>query len=537
MDDYEEQPIELRVAKNKTKSIGSLSDYLLEQSALSDVFVRRNKSAQTNDLKFSDIRHLTLIDEVSIIKELSPVHTTQYSEATKEKSILRYLITGNDDSGLVAKPKKNIVDNRKGRLDVIKELIAFHKEELKEYDYCTKDKELPEASHELEQQIQRLELSVAKRNEYTESLYSQTRELESTIDSNWKEWKENESRLLSVRELLSRAELLNQHYENDVSRLEAIYETSGYFADLEIGTCPTCNHFFNENGHFDCNTEDIENINSASKAEILKIRGLVNELETTVKKLTLEETELNDLIQISKQKHLKYQAEQMESQSNKLKISLHKLEIFKKKLARCKQIKKLIERILDLCKKKSEYEVEINPGEGNYEYVDLSTTMMTDLCCSVKDLLTEWGYGEIDSVSFSESTSDLVINGKDRSLSGKGYRALSYAAFVVGLMQDCIKYKRGHSGIVLLDSPLCTLRSKHIERDSYSANDVIRDETKEKFYEAISKYKGMGQIIILDNDGPLEPKKLNLGFTEFTEDLKKGRYGFFPMNRDQSSIT
>ncbi|WP_305425746.1 hypothetical protein [Photobacterium leiognathi] len=96
-------------------------------------------------------------------------------------------------------------------------------------------------------------------------------------------------------------------------------------------------------------------------------------------------------------------------------------------------------------------------------------------------------------------------------------------------MQFCIKNNRGHSGIVLLDSPLCTLRSKYvININNIDKKDIIMDLTKEKFYSAISQYKGLGQIIILENDAPAEPSSLELGFTEFTEDKNLGRYGFYP---------
>jgi hypothetical protein len=95
-------------------------------------------------------------------------------------------------------------------------------------------------------------------------------------------------------------------------------------------------------------------------------------------------------------------------------------------------------------------------------------------------------------------------------------------------MHTCLKNNLPHSGVVILDSPLCTLRSRHVNKSAQiDNNDIISDETKEAFYTSIAKYKGLGQIIILDNDGPSNPKSLDVGYTEFTEDTTVGRYGFF----------
>ncbi|HDM7598171.1 TPA: hypothetical protein PZ808_003113, partial [Staphylococcus aureus] len=101
---------------------------------------------------------------------------------------------------------------------------------------------------------------------------------------------------------------------------------------------------------------------------------------------------------------------------------------------------------------KSEYKIEIDPMDGNYNFDNLTTSNVTKLCNTIKTILIDWGYGDIESVSFSEESSDLIIDGEHRQLAGKGYRALSYSAFIIGLMQDCISNNRGHSGVVLLDS-------------------------------------------------------------------------------------
>ncbi|MBT0343351.1 ATP-binding protein, partial [Vibrio campbellii] len=65
--EYDGKPIDLRVGKKPTQKVDTLNNYLLDISKLNGKKVRRNLSGITNDLFFSDIRHLTLIDETSII--------------------------------------------------------------------------------------------------------------------------------------------------------------------------------------------------------------------------------------------------------------------------------------------------------------------------------------------------------------------------------------------------------------------------------------------------------------------------------------
>ncbi|MBT0341797.1 hypothetical protein, partial [Vibrio campbellii] len=459
-----------------------------------------------------------------IIKESSPIITGQNGEDTKEKSILRFLSTGKDDSGIVSKPKKDVISNRKGRMEFIDHIIDEYNSELNEKNYCMQDES------EIDSQITKLENSIEKLSFDIQSQYDRVSEFETTIDDSWKEWNFNESRLLNVEELLSRSDLLSQHYFNDIERLQSVQETSSLFLELEFGNCPMCKKTLGGDGHVECNTDDIETISTSSMKEIEKIKNLISELDVTRDVLKNEKAFLIDEIKINKENHFKYQEELKNFTSRNLKSNLEKLDVFKAKLNEQSQVKRIMEKISSLSTAKSEYKIEIDPMDGNYNFDNLTTSNVTKLCNTIKTILIDWGYGDIESVSFSEESSDLIIDGEHRQLAGKGYRALSYSAFIIGLMQDCISNNRGHSGVVLLDSPLCTLRSRHIAKSkNYQEKDIISNSIKEKFYASISKYSSSGQVIILENDGPAEPGSLNLGFTEFTEDRNRGRYGFYPI--------
>ncbi|WP_305840647.1 coiled-coil domain-containing protein [Photobacterium leiognathi] len=522
---FSESPITLRVGKKATKTVGLLNDYLLDVVNLKNKKVRRNLSGNTDKFSFSFMRHLTLIDETSIIKESSPILTEQRGEETKEKSIIRFLTTGKDDSGIISRPKKEVILNRRGRIELIEQLIDDYTSELDSYSYSSQD------NKELNEQIDKIESSINELNNKLYQQYDRVKEYELAIDGHFKDLKENESRLVIIDELLSRSKLLSQHYENDIDRLESIYETNILFSELQLVNCPACRKVLDTSEHLECDAEDISRINTASVIEIEKINNLITELDVTQSNLELERYELLVKIKNNRDGYLEKQEQVSQYTSCDIKDNIDKLDVFKNKLNNLKQISHIFEKIDSLIYQKSNYKKEIDPLNGNYDFDDLTTANMTELCETIKVLLNDWNYSDVDSVSFSELECDLVINGENRQLAGKGYRALSYSAFIIGLMQFCIKNNRGHSGIVLLDSPLCTLRSKYvINTNNIDKKDIIMDSTKEKFYSAISQYKGLGQIIILENDAPAEPSSLELGFTEFTEDKNLGRYGFYPVS-------
>jgi hypothetical protein len=520
--DYMNEPESLIVGRKATKKNRTLNSYFLSVSDLNDKKVRRNKSGVADVLSFTFLRHLFLIDEISIIREDSPVYTGQNGEKPKEESVLRVLLTGKDDSGIESKPKQKVIDNRKGRMEVLDGLINDYQKELSEFD------DISINSDELGGQIEKLGASIAFDNEKLKALYERVDVYESTIDGYWTKWKESESRLLTVNELISRLELLNQHYDSDLSRLESLQEAGTAYTNLDIGVCPICNSEYNLENHDACSSDDVDNILLASNAEMSKIDSLKNELEKTRDNLALEKNNLLVEIDINKSKHNNAQVDKSQFISEFIKSTVNNLDTLRVTLRDRKQAFRLVTKLNDLIEQKAQYEVEIDPMDGDYNFDELTTSTTSDFCIIVQKLLNEWGYGENTSVSFSEETCDLVIDGYDRNLAGKGYRALSYSAFSIGLMHTCLKNNLPHSGVVILDSPLCTLRSRHVNKSAQiDNNDIISDETKEAFYTSIAKYKELGQIIILDNDGPSNPKSLDVGYTEFTEDTTVGRYGFF----------
>lgn len=73
---------------------------------------------------------------------------------------------------------------------------------------------------------------------------------------------------------------------------------------------------------------------------------------------------------------------------------------------------------------------------------------------SVESILADWHFPEAGRVHFDPNTRDLVIAGKPRGARGKGLRAITHAAFTLGLLAHCRASRTPHPGFVILDSPL-----------------------------------------------------------------------------------
>jgi hypothetical protein len=144
---------------------------------------------------------------------------------------------------------------------------------------------------------------------------------------------------------------------------------------------------------------------------------------------------------------------------------------------------------------------------------------------NVQGLLEAWKYPDLTRVTFSDEKVDLIISGKERSSEGKGFRAIAYAAFMIGLLDYCAdsRTELPHPGIVVLDSPLVTYK----RRDTTPGEEISEDVTA-AFYEALAKLPAGKQVIVLENNDPPAAIHGQINYTHFSRSAT-GRYGFFPV--------
>ena len=161
----------------------------------------------------------------------------------------------------------------------------------------------------------------------------------------------------------------------------------------------------------------------------------------------------------------------------------------------------------------------VSPSKIDKAFTTLPPNAHDEFATAVQEILRKWTFPELGRVVYDTSSEDIVITRKARSDNGKGFRAITYAAFMIALLREARRKKLSHPGFVLLDSPLVTYR----EPDEHMGEGV-----KLAFYHGLAEELGSAQVIVLENEEPPEDIKKSISFTGFTKNPSMGRYGLFP---------
>lgn len=504
--------------RNGTFDGANLSEFLLRLMGVVDVQLKVNAQNKTRKLSFRDIARLTLIDETRIITEGSPVYTamTNFYEFTVEKSSFRYLLTENVDNELVEKEEKKVFESRiKGKMELIESLILSKIKFIKNVQEVLPNLTSAEIGDRVSQLLLRLEESTSRIDELTTKREVIFNGLQRSKSEN-----------LQSNEVLKRFYLLRDHYNNDLNRLNFILEGDFIFKQLITKDCPVCGTQMDEE-HLKCLAKNIENkeIGESVKIEGKKIELKLKDLNTTItateadvklKNLEIEEldkelkvinSELNSEL-IPLQQNFQSQISQLinynktEQEITSAKNDITKLHIEKDNLEK-------------------ELKSKTKPEEAK---VDLDYTILKAFSEHTEKYLKAWKFPGLTTVEFNSNHKvfDLTISGRGRNSHGKGVRAISYSAFIFGLLDYCIEKSKPHSGLIILDSPLTTYHNNQKREKDDEAN----SDMQESFFNALTKVKDDRQIIILDNKVPHNDVIKEVNYIQFSKD--GFRTGFFP---------
>jgi hypothetical protein len=182
-------------------------------------------------------------------------------------------------------------------------------------------------------------------------------------------------------------------------------------------------------------------------------------------------------------------------------------------------------RLLQLKKEKAQMEKALaaRDDEPTVPTVVLSQAVER-FALRVDGLLRSWAYPGLTRVTFSEQDLDLIVSGRRRATEGKGLRAISYAAFTIGLLLTCKDMDLPHPGLVVLDSPLVTYKRRDVQ-----PGETIPDDVKTAFFRSLVDLPPEVQVVILENEDPPEDVRPRINYMHFSRSRGIGRYGFFPV--------
>jgi hypothetical protein len=181
-----------------------------------------------------------------------------------------------------------------------------------------------------------------------------------------------------------------------------------------------------------------------------------------------------------------------------------------------------LQRRRDELEKANERATSDSVSEG-----DLPTAVADKFASTVEEVLVSWHFPNATRVQFEPKKRDLVIGGKLRTARGKGLRAITHAAFTIGLLQFCRLHNNPHPGFVVLDSPLLAYRAPDSAEDDLSGTDL-----KQRFYNYLMKLGTDRQVIIVENVDPTPEVSATPQTLRFTGNLNTGRHGLFESMQD-----
>lgn len=496
----------------------TLSYVLLERAGLTSKVLRKNAAGETRSLSFRDMARLCVVTEQEIQGRGSPLLSGQYTTATGEYAAFKLLLTGTDDSALVA--AKEVSGRREqgtAKIDLLDEMIADLQAELDEQGA---------EEDELKDQLGRLEESIRMQNE---ALASVQRALDSVLERRGaaaREVRNRRARVAETGELVERFRLLNSHYQTDLDRLAAIHESGSLFVHLEQHPCPLCGAFPGDQ-HLESECEgNTEAVVKAADAEMVKINRLRRELAETVSSLTAEQhglleslPQFDDEYKASDQelKEIASPAVSTERASYNQLVS-ERAEV-RFKLEKVDRLKRLIAQrgVLDA----EQGRTDIGPSATKTQ---ISKNVLDEFAQTIERILQEWNFPNANRVFFDEGKRDFQIAGKDRGSTGKGLRAITHAAVKVGLMEFCRERGLPHPGFVVLDSPLLAYWKPEGDDDDLRGTDL-----KEMFYRYLLGMSKDSQVIIVENEHPPDFVSRDGNVIVFTKNPHHGRYGLFPI--------
>ncbi|TRX34977.1 AAA family ATPase [Flavobacterium sp. ZT3R18] len=468
--------------KHNPANENTVSAFLLKLNNLSEKKIRTNQKGKTRKISYRDIVKFSMVSETQITTEDSLI-ISHYTKATEESNVLKLIAIGKDDSAIIESLSPNQIANRKGKLEILKEFISDNQKELKAFKL--------EPSLILEE----TNIIIEKLNEKHFNLQNKYNEIESKRKETLELLLIKQSRKRVIEELYKRSDLLKSHYFSDIARLKSTIETSILLNEenhTENGNCPLCNGQIKE----ECSIADISRIIESCASEIDKIESLKQELIESEKILKNEFTNIS------------LQASNLDNDINKYTIELDKgvgfemgeiveqinIQNEKKSFALGAFLK--FEQLEKFKKEKEKLEDSLPDSNSKQSFEHISTSSLTNLSKAIHSVLKGYNYPNLTSVSFSEEQIDFVISGEDRNLSGKGYRAIIYSAFILAL-QELISQKEYSIGVPIIDSPLVTYKKPDNEDEITITDDLAMD-----FYRYIANQSKLEQIIIIENEEP-----------------------------------
>jgi len=463
------------------------------------VKIIKNENGGRQSLTYRSFLNLICVAEGNVIGKDSIFFSKggPFSK-TATKSTLLYFLNENDFQEYKEKkdPKKKTAEN-KARAAVKIENLAF----------------LSTLKPDEEEDV----LSREEAQKAIDDLVQQIREAQDKISETSKKRQEIEDRILEVKDLQksaksmkNRYQILLSQYRSDIRRISFIVDGQQKLESVEQPKkCPFCGG--------DIHPEQRESYEEAAQAELNRILPQLNDVmdaqhdidseisghQAMIDELRAESDKLSNIIN----QELEPAIQALQDQISGLKLSIDRS-------ARTDVIEK-VEKFMTSAKKKEEdpndaqapFKAQDNFSE---DFVDAFNNLLIEILKEVKFHNYKNCFFDFDSDDF-----DIVVNGKKKLRWGKGYRAFLNTVVALALHQYLAQSGKHGLGVLLLDSPILSLKE---------GGDETTDYMRRGLFNYMVAHQDCGQVIIVENSIPkIDYKDTKLEY--YTHGEEPGRYG------------
>ncbi len=489
-----------------------LGELLVRLSGAEGKVVLRSRS-EKGPVTGDDLRHWALLSQTGMISK----DATKGSGHGSEKHVSSYslILSGLDDSAVELYKSSSYKDQTKGRLAAAESQLA------RVQVLIPSDADRASAVVTLEEVDRNLDMFSTQ----LQARSSVLKELRQRISSEGEELVVASRQLANSMSMQERFMLLDLKYSNDLDRLGATDESISFFQTMEETPCPLCNSAIDAHARPDgmdfkapgkyreaiaAEAEKIRALRRGLQHSLAHERGRIVAANAEVGRLTSSLRTLEEHESLA----LRAAGQEFDLDPRALAESHTRLSSLIDAFDEAERLTAEIVQLRQETKQKRSPLVR-NVGSHGDRVGDIA-----------RQIVNDWGFKSINSVHVDAAACDLIIDGRRRLSYGAGKRGLFRSAMTIALMQHALESGHPHLGVVILDSPLKAYAGKDVIDNA--DRDVPLATVNASFYGWLSRFKGPGQIIVLENEAIDAATAQALGAIEFSDDHARGRQGFYP---------
>ena len=488
-----------------------IGDFLVRHAGAAGKQLLRSRSKR-GVVTGGDLRHWFLLSQPTMISE--DATAGQVANATQRIAAFHMFLTGTDDTAIELVKTSKELDRIAGQILGVEEALRRVRADLPD----------EQSRDDVADALERVDLALGAMTSHYEARASSLRSVRDDILKKSSELQAAERERNHSLSMIERFDLLDAKYKSDSERLGATWEGVAMFQALEETPCPLCG----TPAEAQVDPRQLrrgaqDSYRKALKAELEKIAMLRQGLALAL-------VRENDRAAYLRQSVVNFRAElNVLEATEKARVNETRYEFsgdpkslavrrsaLSEQLVKFDEEAQLIAELTQLTNAKKQKKTPLSRHVGD---------AATHVAAHAKRYLYAWGFTGIQSVLLEAEACDLILDSRARLDFGAGKRAIFLAALTIAVMEHAVGNGYPHLGFVVIDSPL----KSYADPKSKEQRDVEVSTVTDRFYAWLAKWKGPGQLIILENQEIKSDSSKLLEPLEFVGDGDgDGRQGFYP---------